>query len=108
MVGRPRNYGIDPREQEVERQRLEKERQRILALDAARKKKQDEAALAQLAAQYEEWVSIDTLDITHASIFTWRADISLAPHPHSPPRKTAKQTIKLTKIFGFTFYSIGL
>uniref|UniRef100_UPI003AABC027 adenylate kinase 7-like n=1 Tax=Centroberyx gerrardi TaxID=166262 RepID=UPI003AABC027 len=55
VVGIPRNYGLSPEEQVEEDRRLEEERQHKLAREAAEKKRRDTAALAELAAQYEEW-----------------------------------------------------
>ncbi|KAM4600941.1 adenylate kinase 7-like [Polymixia lowei] len=55
LVGIPKNYGLSPEEQEQEDRRLEEERQQRLALEAAEKKSQDEATLAELTARCEEW-----------------------------------------------------
>lgn len=57
VVGIPKNYGLSPEEQAVEDRKLEEERQQKLALEAAEKRQRDEAALAELTAQSEEWVS---------------------------------------------------
>ncbi|XP_034383664.1 adenylate kinase 7-like [Cyclopterus lumpus] len=54
-VGIPKNYGLNPEEQEVENKKKEEERKQKLAGDAAQKKRRNEAALAEMAAQYEEW-----------------------------------------------------
>ncbi|XP_056261606.1 adenylate kinase 7-like isoform X1 [Seriola aureovittata] len=55
MVGIPKNYGPSPEEQEEEDREKEEERKQKLAADAAEKKRRNEAALAEMAAQYEEW-----------------------------------------------------
>lgn len=57
MVGIPKNYGLGPEEQEEEDRKKEEERKQKLSGDAAEKKQRNEAALAEIAAQYEEWVS---------------------------------------------------
>lgn len=58
VVGIPKNYGPSPEEQEEEDRKREEERRQKLAAEAAEKKRRNEAALAQMAAQYEEWVSV--------------------------------------------------
>lgn len=58
MVGIPKNYGLSPEEQEEEDRKKEEERKQKLAAEAAEKKRRNEAALAEMAAQYEEWVSV--------------------------------------------------
>lgn len=55
MVGIPKNYGLSPEEQEEEDRRQEEERKQKLATEAAEKKRRNEATLAEMAAQYEEW-----------------------------------------------------
>ncbi|XP_056283655.1 adenylate kinase 7a [Pseudoliparis swirei] len=55
MVGIPKNYGLGPEEQEEEDRKKEEERKQKLSGDAAEKKQRNEAALAEIAAQYEEW-----------------------------------------------------
>ncbi|XP_054474761.1 adenylate kinase 7-like [Anoplopoma fimbria] len=55
MVGVPKNYGLSPEEQEEEDRRKDEERKQKLATEAAEKKRRNEAALAEMAAQYEEW-----------------------------------------------------
>ncbi|KAG8011401.1 Adenylate kinase 7 [Nibea albiflora] len=55
MVGSPKNYGLSPEEQEEEDRRKEEERKQKAAAEAAEKKRRNEAALAEMAAQYEEW-----------------------------------------------------
>lgn len=56
-VGNPKNYGLSPEEQEEEDREREEERKRKLSAQAAERKRRNEAALAEMAAQYEEWVS---------------------------------------------------
>ncbi len=53
IVGSPKNYGLSTEEQEEVDRRKEEERKQKLA----EKKRRHEAALAEMAAQYEEWVS---------------------------------------------------
>ncbi|XP_042358935.1 LOW QUALITY PROTEIN: adenylate kinase 7-like [Plectropomus leopardus] len=55
MVGAPKNYGLSPEEQEEEDRKKEEERRQRVAAEAAEKKRRKEAALAEMAAQYEEW-----------------------------------------------------
>ncbi|XP_070782037.1 adenylate kinase 7-like [Enoplosus armatus] len=55
MVGIPKNYGLSPEEQEEEDRKKEEERKQKLAAEAAEKKRRNEAALAEMAAQYAEW-----------------------------------------------------
>uniref|UniRef100_A0A3P8SCB6 Adenylate kinase 7a n=1 Tax=Amphiprion percula TaxID=161767 RepID=A0A3P8SCB6_AMPPE len=55
MVGVPRNFGLSPEEQDEEYRKKEEERKQKLAAEAAERKRQKEAALAEMAAQYEEW-----------------------------------------------------
>ncbi|XP_031178441.1 adenylate kinase 7-like [Sander lucioperca] len=55
MVGIPKNYGLSPEEQEEEDRKKEEERMQKVAAEAAEKKRRNEAALAEMAAQYEEW-----------------------------------------------------
>ncbi|XP_047429129.1 adenylate kinase 7-like [Mugil cephalus] len=55
MVGVPKNYGLSPEEQEEEDRRKEEERRQKLAAEVAERKRRNEAALAEMAAQYEEW-----------------------------------------------------
>ncbi|KAG7222689.1 hypothetical protein INR49_026298 [Caranx melampygus] len=55
MVGVPKNYGLIPEEQEEEDRKKEEEKKQKLSADAAEKKRRNEAALAEMAAQYEEW-----------------------------------------------------
>lgn len=57
MVGVPKNYGLSPEEQEEEDRREEEERMLKAAAETAQKKRKNEATLAEMAAQYEEWVS---------------------------------------------------
>ncbi|XP_075940608.1 adenylate kinase 7a [Anarhichas minor] len=55
IVGIPKNCGLSPEEQEEEDRKKDEERKQKLAADAAEKKRRNEAALAEMAAQYEEW-----------------------------------------------------
>ncbi|KAM6906142.1 adenylate kinase 7-like [Lycodopsis pacificus] len=55
MVGIPKNCGLSPEEQEEEDRKKDEERKQKLAADAAEKKRRNEAALAEMAARYEEW-----------------------------------------------------
>ncbi|KAI3364141.1 hypothetical protein L3Q82_010957 [Scortum barcoo] len=55
MVGIPKNYGLSPEEQEEEDRKKEEEKRQKLAAETAEKKRRNEAALAEMAAQYEEW-----------------------------------------------------
>uniref|UniRef100_A0A665TK17 Adenylate kinase 7a n=1 Tax=Echeneis naucrates TaxID=173247 RepID=A0A665TK17_ECHNA len=55
MVGIPKNYGLSPEEQEEEDRKKEEERKQNLAAEATEKKHRNEAALAEMVAQYEEW-----------------------------------------------------
>ncbi|XP_073348543.1 adenylate kinase 7-like [Pagrus major] len=55
MAGIPKNYGPSPEEQEEEDRKKEEERKKKLAAEAAEKKRRNEAALAEMVAQYEEW-----------------------------------------------------
>ncbi|XP_041815008.1 adenylate kinase 7-like [Chelmon rostratus] len=55
MVGLPKNYGLSPEEQEEEAREKEEERKRKVAAEAAERKRRNEAALAEMVAQYEEW-----------------------------------------------------
>lgn len=57
LVGIPKNYGLSLEEQEEQDRKKEEERKQKLATQAAEKKRRNEAALAEMAAQYEEWVS---------------------------------------------------
>lgn len=57
MVGVPKNYGMSPEEQEEEDRKKERERKQKLAAVAADKRRMNETALAEMAAQYEQWVS---------------------------------------------------
>uniref|UniRef100_A0A673CV87 Adenylate kinase 7a n=1 Tax=Sphaeramia orbicularis TaxID=375764 RepID=A0A673CV87_9TELE len=54
-VGNPTNYGLSPEEQEEEDRRKEEERKQKLAAAATERKLKNEAALAEMAAQYQEW-----------------------------------------------------
>lgn len=57
IMGVPKNYGLSPEEQEEENRKKEKVRREKLAAEAAEKKLRNEAVLAEMAAQYKEWVS---------------------------------------------------
>ncbi|KAM7395120.1 hypothetical protein PAMA_006730 [Pampus argenteus] len=54
-VGIPKNYGISSEEHDEEDRQQEEERKQKLATEAAEKKRRNEATLAEMAAQYEEW-----------------------------------------------------
>ncbi|XP_037606367.1 adenylate kinase 7a isoform X2 [Sebastes umbrosus] len=58
MVGVPKNYGLSPEELKEEDRKREEERKQKLAAEAAEKKRRNEAALAQMAAQYDEWKNL--------------------------------------------------
>ncbi|KAM4521766.1 adenylate kinase 7-like [Odontesthes bonariensis] len=55
IVGVPKNYGLSPEEQEKEDRKREVERRKTLTVEAAEKRRRKEAALAEIAAQFEEW-----------------------------------------------------
>ncbi|XP_034756516.1 adenylate kinase 7a [Etheostoma cragini] len=55
IVGIPKNYGLSPEEQEEEDRKKEEEWKQKVAAEAAEKKRRNEAALAEMATQYEEW-----------------------------------------------------
>ncbi|KAK2889925.1 adenylate kinase 7-like [Channa argus] len=55
IVGSPKNYGLSPEEQKEKDRRKEDERNQKLAALAAEKKRKNEAALAEMTADYEEW-----------------------------------------------------
>lgn len=57
LLGQPKNYGLSPEEQEEEERRLKEEQDQKLALEAAGRKHRNEAALAEMAIQFEQWVS---------------------------------------------------
>lgn len=59
LVGQPKNYGLSPEEQEEEERRLKEEQDQKLALEAAERKHRNEAALAEMAIQFEQWVSAE-------------------------------------------------
>lgn len=59
LVGSPKNYGLSPEEQEEEDRKKEEERKRKQAERAAEMKRRKKAALAEMALQYEQWVSSD-------------------------------------------------
>lgn len=55
LLGDPKNYGLSPEEQEEGNRRKDKEREQKLAAEAAERKVRNEATLAEMAAQYQEW-----------------------------------------------------
>uniref|UniRef100_A0A8C5H4A9 Adenylate kinase 7-like n=1 Tax=Gouania willdenowi TaxID=441366 RepID=A0A8C5H4A9_GOUWI len=55
IIGAPKNYGRSPEEQEEEDRRKEAEMKQKPAAEAAERKRKNEAALAVMTAQYEEW-----------------------------------------------------
>ncbi|XP_063758335.1 adenylate kinase 7-like isoform X2 [Eleginops maclovinus] len=55
LVGVPKNYGLQREEQEEEARKKEEERKQKAAAEAAESKRSNEAALAEMAAQYDEW-----------------------------------------------------
>nr|XP_019953021.1 PREDICTED: adenylate kinase 7-like [Paralichthys olivaceus] len=55
IVGTPKNYGLSPEEQEEEDRKKAEERMQKVAAEAAEKKRRNETALAEMAAQWEEW-----------------------------------------------------
>ena len=57
IVGVPKNYGLSPEEQEEAERKREVERRKTLTVEVAEKKRRKEAALAEIAAQFEAWVS---------------------------------------------------
>lgn len=59
VVGQPKNYGLSPEEQEEEERRLKEEQGQKLALEAAERKQRNEAALAEMEIQYQQWVSAE-------------------------------------------------
>lgn len=59
LVGQPKNYGLSPEEREEEERRLKEEQDRKRAMEAAERKRRNEAALAEMAIQYEQWVSAE-------------------------------------------------
>lgn len=57
IVGKPKNYGLSPAEQEEEDKKKKEERRQRLAMENAERKQRNEVALAEMTAQYEQWVS---------------------------------------------------
>ncbi|XP_030577485.1 adenylate kinase 7-like isoform X2 [Archocentrus centrarchus] len=57
-VGTPKNYGLSPEEQKEQDWKKEEERRWKLAAEAAVRKRRNEAALAEMAAQYEDWKNL--------------------------------------------------
>uniref|UniRef100_A0A669C560 Adenylate kinase 7a n=1 Tax=Oreochromis niloticus TaxID=8128 RepID=A0A669C560_ORENI len=52
---RQRNYGLSPEEQEEQDRKKEEERRQKQSAEAAERKRRNEAVLAEMAAQYEDW-----------------------------------------------------
>lgn len=57
LVGSPKNYGLSPEEQEEEDRRKAEERKQRLAEESAERERRKKATLAEMTAQYEQWVS---------------------------------------------------
>ncbi|XP_072218252.1 adenylate kinase 7-like [Leuresthes tenuis] len=55
IVGVPKNYGLSPEEQEKVERKREVERMKTLTVEAAEKKRRKQAALAEIAAEFEAW-----------------------------------------------------
>ncbi|XP_028253226.1 adenylate kinase 7-like [Parambassis ranga] len=55
MVGVPTNYGLSAEEQEKKARKRDKEQRQKLAAEASERKRRNEAALAEMAAQYKQW-----------------------------------------------------
>ncbi|KAL6095707.1 ak7 [Pungitius sinensis] len=55
IVGIPKNYGPSPEELEEEERKRDEERKQKVTEEAADRKRRNEAALAEMAAQYEQW-----------------------------------------------------
>ncbi|KAM8832111.1 adenylate kinase 7-like isoform 4-T4 [Spinachia spinachia] len=55
IVGVPKNYGPSPEELEEEDRKRDAERKQKVTEEAAARKRRNQAALAEMAAQYEEW-----------------------------------------------------
>lgn len=55
-VGKPKNYGLSKEEQQEEDRKKEEERKQKVAQQVAERKRRNDAALADMAVQYEEWV----------------------------------------------------
>ncbi|XP_063350728.1 adenylate kinase 7a [Pelmatolapia mariae] len=55
VVGPPKNYGLSPEEQEEQDRKKEEERRQKRSAEAAERKRKNAAALAEMAAQYEDW-----------------------------------------------------
>uniref|UniRef100_A0A3P8RF78 Nucleoside-diphosphate kinase n=1 Tax=Astatotilapia calliptera TaxID=8154 RepID=A0A3P8RF78_ASTCA len=58
VVGPPKNYGLSPEEQEEQDQKKEEERRQKRSAEAAERKLRNEAVLAEMAAQYEDWKNL--------------------------------------------------
>ncbi|XP_062266709.1 adenylate kinase 7a [Platichthys flesus] len=54
-VGATKNYGLSPEEQEEDRRKKEEEMRKRVAAEKAEQKRRNKTALAEMAAQYEEW-----------------------------------------------------
>ncbi|XP_028996891.1 adenylate kinase 7-like isoform X2 [Betta splendens] len=73
MVGMPRNYGRSPQEQEAEDRKSEEERKQKVAAAAAERRRGNEAALAEMAAQYEEWANLSEVKTQERALQEARA-----------------------------------
>uniref|UniRef100_A0A3Q3WQU7 Uncharacterized protein n=1 Tax=Mola mola TaxID=94237 RepID=A0A3Q3WQU7_MOLML len=73
IVGSPKNYGLSPEEQEEEDRRKEEERKHDLAVQAAERKRRNEAALVEMTAQYEEWRNLSELKRQEQQLLEARA-----------------------------------
>lgn len=71
VVGSPKNYGLSPEEQEEVNRQKEEERKQKLAAEAAEKKRRNEATLAEMAAQYDEWVCQEKLRLALDATGYW-------------------------------------
>uniref|UniRef100_A0A669BJ58 Adenylate kinase 7a n=1 Tax=Oreochromis niloticus TaxID=8128 RepID=A0A669BJ58_ORENI len=58
VVGPPKNYGLSPEEQEEQDRKKEEERRQKQSAEAAERKRRNEAVLAEMAAQYEDWKNL--------------------------------------------------
>lgn len=68
IIGAPKNYGLSLEEQEEENRRREDKRRQKVAAEAVQRKHRKAAALVEMAAQYEEWVSTDITGSHHLRI----------------------------------------
>ncbi|KAM8832109.1 adenylate kinase 7-like isoform 2-T2 [Spinachia spinachia] len=62
IVGVPKNYGPSPEELEEEDRKRDAERKQKVTEEAAARKRRNQAALAEMAAQYEEWRNLSELE----------------------------------------------